>query len=142
LLQISDIADNCSLSGDNPRALALTEFLRRPGSEPGPIYVFDNPLLYVVSGRRPAVPALSPWFTPTTELWHGLVLDLEAAEPAYILVSEEALDLVVGYDPSLADDVARLRPRLEQRYRELRREGDATWYVRNDVVLRDLDGPP
>lgn len=114
-------------------AVTTTAFLQDPQSHAGPIYVFGNPLMYQIAGRPPAIPLLAPWFHPTTALWDRLVADLMDARPAYILVSDQALETMAGYNPAIQQEVEALPLRLEQRYERLRADVGGTWYVRGDL---------
>lgn len=114
-------------------AANTTAFLQDPHSRPGPIYVFANPLLYHIADRPPAIPLLAPWFYPTTALWHRLVDDLMDARPSYILVSDQALETMAGYNPAIQQEVEAFPLRLEQRYARLRTDVGGTWYVRGDL---------
>ena len=117
--------------------LSTTAFLREPGSHAGPIYAFDSPVLYVLAGRPPAAPLLAPWFHPTSELWDRLMGDLEAASPAYIFVSDAALETIVGYNPALGPEVDALRAWVAGRYDQLRTDARGTWHVRSDLAARE-----
>jgi hypothetical protein len=116
-------------------AVVSTAFLHERSSEAGPVYVFGNPVLYVVADRRPAVPLLAPWFHPTSELLGQLVHDLEAAAPPYIFVSEAALETMAGYNPAIAEDVQFVRQRIQERYRRRETVPDGVWYERDDLAV-------
>ena len=110
-----------------------TAFLHEPGSYPGPIYVFDLPVYYLYAGRRPAIPWVANWFHPTDRPWKRLLADLNEARPPYVRVAPVALQGIAGHRPSLRDDVARVVPFIESRYRVLSRDEDGTWYIRRDL---------
>jgi hypothetical protein len=112
---------------------ARTAFLRTPGSHPGPIYVIDTPAYYVLAGRPPAMPLLAPWFHPTDRLWHQWLTDLTRTSPAYVRVSDAALQTIVDSRPALRDAVARVVPLIERRYRMLSADAGGRWYVRADL---------
>jgi hypothetical protein len=133
--------DNASLrpyqaerNHDYAVAVTTTAFLDDPQSHAGPIYIFGNPLLYHIAGRPPAIPLLAPWFHPTRALWDRLVDDLMDARPAYILVSDQALETMAGYNPSIRQEVEALPLTLEQRYERLRTDVGGTWYIRGDLA--------
>jgi hypothetical protein len=115
-------------------ALDTTSFLRAPGSDPGPIYVFGSPIVYILAGRSPAISFLATWFSPTTEAWHRMVAELTAAPPKYILVTDGALGSFTADNPALADEVRSLRSWLEQRYQVLRTDVGGVWYLRRDLA--------
>jgi hypothetical protein len=119
---------------DYADAVQTTSFLQERGSYAGPIYVFGNPILYYVAGRAPAVPLLAPWFHPTSELWQRLTADLAGSPPPYILISEPAMESIIGYNPAMQDNVSALRSWVEQRYQLLRTDVGGTWYVRRDLA--------
>jgi hypothetical protein len=110
-----------------------TAFLQRPGSHPGPIYVFDLPVYYLYAGRHPAIPWVANWFHPTDRPWKRLLADLNDARPAYVRVAPAALQGIADHRPSLRDDVAGVVPFIESRYRVLSRDEDGTWYIRRDL---------
>lgn len=114
--------------------LDATSFLRDRESVPGSIYAFANPIVYELAGRDPAIPLLAPWFHPTAELWHRMTVELKAASPPYILVSDLAIELIVEYRPSIRSDVDALLSWVEHHYQEVRTSGDSTWYLRRDLA--------
>lgn len=117
-------------------ALATTSFLREPGSYPGPIYVFGNLRVYDLAGRPPAIPLLIWGTSPPNGSWNRLMTDLEKAAPAYILVTDRALQSILRYDPTLKPEVSTLRSRLERRYEEIRTDAGGTWYLQRDLAHR------
>ena len=110
-----------------------TAFLREPDSHPGAIYVFDLPVYYLYARRPPAIPWIAPWFHPTDRPWKRLLADLDGARPAYVRVSDTGLEGIVGHRPSLRNDVERIVPFVEERYRVLSRDDGGTWYIRRDL---------
>lgn len=68
--------------------------LRNPaGGEP--IYVFGDPLIYLVTERRQAIPINGwSWEAYPSELWKSLPGMLAAARPAYLFVDHVALKLI------------------------------------------------
>ena len=120
---------------DYADALATTSFLREPGSYAGPIYVFGNPNLYLLAGRRPAIPLLVWGTSPPAGAWNRLMAELEEAAPAYILVNDQALEsMVVHHYPALATEVSALPSRLGRRYQKFRTDAGGTWYLRLDLA--------
>lgn len=97
--------------------------LRDPaGGEP--IYVFGNPLIYLVTERRQAIPINGwSWEAYPSELWAALPNMLMAARPAYVFVDHVAVKLIpemspatqrfidTDYDPVLNLDKGRLYAR-------------------------------
>ncbi len=121
-------------------ALGTTSFLRAPGSYPGPIYVFGSPIVYLLAGRSPAISFLATWFSPTSEAWQRMIGELTTASPAYILVTDGALESFTHDNPALADDVRGLRSWLQQRYQELRTDVGGIWYLRRDLSAPSIVG--
>jgi len=114
-------------------AFRTTSFVRASGSQPGPIYVFASPILYVLSDRPPAISLLATWFDPTSEAWERMAAELTATAPPYIYVAHGAIETLTAENPAIADDARALRSWLARRYRELRTDVGGTWYVRRDL---------
>jgi hypothetical protein len=127
-----DSARGYQLEHDTAYAYAFrtTSFLRASASQPGPIYVFASPILYVLSDRPPAISPLATWFDPTSEAWERMAAELMVASPPYIYVGDGAIETLTAENPAIADDARALRSWLERRYRELRTDVGGTWYVR------------
>lgn len=67
--------------------------LRTPGGEP--IYVFGNPLIYLITERRQAIPINGwSWEAYPTEKWEALPEQLIAARPAYLFVDRLNEELI------------------------------------------------
>jgi hypothetical protein len=99
-------------------------FLAEPGSVPGPIFVFGDPLYYVVSGRRQAIP-LNGWFmemAPAAQ-WREVARQLGDARPPYVFVAAIEAALIRQH----SDELSAL---LASAYRELRRSPAGIWYIR------------
>jgi hypothetical protein len=128
-------------SHDYADALASTSFLRNADSRPGPIYVFGNPDLYLLAGRRPAIPLLIWGTSPPVGQWDELMTELHDASPPYIFVSDKTLQTMVHFIPQIAteSDIVDLRTLLERRYRELQSDADGSWYVRADLLREALE---
>jgi hypothetical protein len=107
-------------------------FLKEPGSVPGDIYVFGDPLYYYLSGRDPAIPLLATWFTALPEQWLELLDALDEARPHYVFVATGALDGIRSYNPRVAPCLDQTMPRIERNYRILRTGENGTWYVLRD----------
>jgi hypothetical protein len=123
-------------SQDYANFLASTSFLRNAASRPGPIYVFGNPDLYLLAGRRPAIPLLIWGTSPPVGQWDELLTELRDASPPYIFVSDKTLQTMVHFIPQIAteSDIVDLRTLLDRRYRELQSDADGSWYVRADLL--------
>jgi hypothetical protein len=73
-------------------AMAEVAFLREPESLPGDIYVFGDPIYYLLSGRNQAI-ALQGWsLWYLAEQWVTLRQQLAEAQPPYIFVATEHLE--------------------------------------------------
>ena len=108
-------------------------FLREPGSLPGRIYVFGDPLYHFLSGRGQAIP-LNGWFMEVALAgqWRQIAMQLDAARPPYIFVATAEADLV-GH----SSEVTSL---LRTAYRPFRESQAGSWYVRTTLPQRS--GPP
>jgi hypothetical protein len=129
----SDAARTFQVEHDQAYASAFraTAFLRTGESEPGPIYVFASPIMYVLSDRTPAIAYLATWFDPTNGAWHRMMDELTQARPTYIFVERGALGSLTSRNPTLADDMRTLSRWLLDAYVELRTDADGTWYQRS-----------
>jgi len=130
-----DSARGYQLEHDTAYAYAFrtTSFLRASTSNPGPIYVFASPILYVLSDRPPASSLLATWFDPTSEAWERMAAELTAASPPYIYVAHGAIETLTAENPAIGDDARALRAWLGRRYREMRTDVGGTWYVQRDL---------
>lgn len=97
----------------------------RVGSESGPIYVFGNPLVYVLTNREQAI-AMTSWasYLDPPSIWSRLDNELSAAKPSYIFVLH-----------GRSDEISRARsPKisaaLSQDYVEAAQTMYGTWYRR------------
>jgi hypothetical protein len=74
-------------------------WLRNPaGGEP--IYVFGDPLIYLVAERRQAIPINGwSWEAYPAQLWQELPRMLTAARPGYIFVDHVAIKLIPEFSP-------------------------------------------
>ena len=102
-------------------ALAEVRFLSEPGSLPGDIYVFGDPIYYLLSGRNQAI-ALNGW---GPELWlpsqsMRLTEQLSQTCPPYIFNAMG--NLVSERSPGTARFI-------DENYHALRRSNQGIWYV-------------
>jgi hypothetical protein len=63
-----------------------------------------------------------------------MTVELKAASPPYIFVSDLAIELIVEYRPSIRSDVDALLSWVEHHYQEVSTSGDGTWYLRRDLA--------
>ncbi|HEY6195917.1 MAG TPA: hypothetical protein VI504_12820, partial [Candidatus Eisenbacteria bacterium] len=104
----------------------LTEFLRAPDAEPGPIYVLGNPLAYWISGRAPALAMPGGMSIYTAHEWATIARELAAARPPYLLIEDPMAAALAE-----RSDIARpFLDALERYYRPAARMGSARWFVR------------
>ncbi len=101
----------------------------RCGSDSGPIYVFGNPLIYVVANRPQAV-AMTSWasylFPPS--IWARLDNEFSAARPSYIFVLRDRSDEISSArSPTISATVAR-------DYVKAAQTADGVWYRRRDLI--------
>lgn len=111
------------ISGLYKTTLSEVEFLSKPDSLPGGIFVGGNPVYYYLSGRDPAV-ASNGWalelFLP--KQWKLLTEQLAQARPAYIFVASDYLDLMTERSPQTSRFI-------DENYRVLRRGNAGVWYI-------------
>lgn len=113
-----------SLNSSYASASRAVAFLAEAGSLPGPIFVFGNPLHYVLAGRSQAIP-LNGWFmevAPAAQ-WREIARQLAEARPAYVFVAPTEAGLIQRHSPELT-------ALLASSYRQGHRSADGTWYVR------------
>ncbi len=113
-----------------------TSFLQEPGSLQGPIYVFGNPNLLLMSGRPQAIPIDGwSWQLMLKSQWRELPGQLASAKPAYVYVSAFNAKLI----SERSDQVKHL---LETEYvPELVRSSAqtlGTWYPPGTWYRRDV----
>jgi hypothetical protein len=112
------------MSRDYATMLDEVAFLGEPGSLPGRIYVFGDPLYHLLSGRGQAIP-LNGWFmevAPAAQ-WAQVMAQLDAARPPYVFVAPTEAALIARHAPAL--DAF-----LRTAYRPLRESRAGVWYVR------------
>ena len=97
----------------------------RANSDLGPIYVFGNPLVYVLANRPQSI-AMTSWasYLDPPPIWARLDNELSAARPSYIFVLHERSDEISSIrSPKIA-------AMLSQDYVEAALTPDGTWYRR------------
>jgi hypothetical protein len=110
----------------NPEYKTLTEetaFLSQPGNRPGKIYVFGNPIMYVLSKRTQGIP-INGWSLEylLAEQWQQMAAQFSKALPTYVFV-------IRSYEDILAQRGTQVHQFIQDRYRLLRRSQIGTWYV-------------
>jgi len=103
-------------------------FLSDPDAQPGPIYVIGDPLMYWISGRRPAVPRCGGTMMNqlTRAEWVELVRGIDRTTP-YVFVSHADQHLLEVLRPT-SDPMLTL---LEQQYHPLVSDECGVWYRRS-----------
>lgn len=109
------------------RVDAEVQFLASAGARPGPLFVIDDPVYYLRSGRAAVAALRGVRFYPYMRAaeWDSLGRQLRADPPAYVLVESEFAPLV---DDSAA--AAPVRALLARDYRPLRRDARGEWWER------------
>ena len=96
----------------------------RDDSRPGPIYVFGNPLIYLLFDRSQAIATQSwGWQNAIGEQWQSLEPDLAAAKPPFIYLSTRYRNYVQQGSPQTIAF-------LENEYVVIRQDKWGTWYSR------------
>jgi len=116
------------MSGLYYRTAQDVALLAEPGRLPGAVFVLDNPLVYLRSGRAASTAFKGVYFPEVMgeAEWSVLTSRLERDPPAYILVEPEYLPIVQSGEAR----VQRFAGFLAARYREARRIGPDVWYER------------
>jgi hypothetical protein len=115
-----------------PAILGETAFLREPGSLPGAIYVFGDPLHYHLAGRGQAAAIPGLWFERyDAAMWDELARQLARRLPAYILVTSHEW---ARYDRYIAERAPGLVKLLADSYRLHHRTSTGIWYERTAAV--------
>ena len=109
-----------------------TDFLRsgEPPNDDGEIYVFGDPRILWLSGRRQAIPPSGTgWEMYTDSQWRNLPVDLRRELPSFVYVGDEYADLILRRSPA----TARL---LETFYRSSssNRALLGTWFERSELL--------
>ena len=97
----------------------------RANSDLGPIYVFGNPLVYVLA-KRPQAIAMTSWasYLDPPPIWARLDTELSDIRPNYIFVMNDRSDDISGArSPKIAATLSR-------EYVEAAHTPDGTWYRR------------
>lgn len=117
------------LSSDYERIRDEVSFLTEPGSLPGDVYVFGNPLYLYLSGRDQAIP-INGWSFDILipEQWAEVVAGLDRERPAYVFVQKNQIPFIRDRYPAANEFLAR-------RYQVLSEVSGGTWYV-----IRDGEG--
>jgi len=97
----------------------------RAGSDSGPIYVFGNPLIYVLANRAQAV-AMTSWasYLDPPSVWARLDNELSAVRPNYIFVLRDRSDEISSARSP------RISATLSRDYVKSAQTMDGTWYMR------------
>jgi hypothetical protein len=111
------------ISSSYKTILSEVEFLSKPESLPGDVFIVGNPVYYYLSGRDQAV-ASNGWMPELylSEQWNQLIDELSEASPPYIFIASEYVDLVPARSP-------RTIHFIEENYRVLRSSNAGVWYV-------------
>lgn len=98
------------------------EFLKVPGSRPGPIFVAGDPLYYWLGGRAHAI-AQSGWTLEyyVTDQWRVMAEEIDTALPVYIFVSHDSEGVIDLHGWEFAAVLA-------ERYDVLRESEAGTWF--------------
>jgi hypothetical protein len=98
------------------------EFLRAPGSRPGPIFVAGDPLYYWIAGREHAI-AQSGWTLQYyfTAQWRLMAEEIGTAMPVYVFVSREFERVIDRHGSEFAAVLA-------ESYEVLRESETGTWF--------------
>ncbi len=105
-----------------PGVLAETEFLSKPGTLPGPIYVGGSPLFYLLSGRQPAIALSYGLDDLLPEQWIAFHKQLTQARPAYLFLYPEFHDWIQTSSPQTLRFI-------DQNYSVIHTSATGTWYV-------------
>lgn len=109
-------------SDDYARALRVSEFVKREDAAPGKIYVFGNPLIYLLSDRQKALH--SPgwgWHVFYPAQWQALASDLARHHPVYVFVESRYRNKITNGDP-------RIWSVLDEHYTVSEETEDGRWY--------------
>lgn len=112
-----------------PEARSETDFLQKPGSLPGNIFVFGNPNYYYISGRQPAI-AMHGWAenTMTKTQWRMMLDELNRAQPVYIFIGATLQPIIQQGSKDFLDF-------MENNYSEIRQSPAGTWSVNKHAEL-------
>lgn len=136
LTNSSDKAYQRAVSPHYEQIWQSTAFLREEGAVAGPIYVFGDPLIHVLSERASASSIHGwAWELQPPVVWQRLEGELVARPPAFIFAEPE-------YDALLSKRSPVLRAMLDEEYEVSTVSALGTWYVRRDpeVVRVSVSG--
>jgi len=104
------------------RLAPVAEAIGAPDALAGDIYVFGNPLIYLFTGRRQALPVHGwSWEMFVEPLWERLPDDLRDREPVYIFVDPELRRMIARRSPQVLDFI-------EARYTAIWSSREGVWY--------------
>jgi len=105
---------------------ATSGFLAEPGARPGPIYVLGSPIVYWVSGRRPAVARTGGTIMDqlTAEDWRDLARSLAEGPTIYVFVGAGGPSFLEVLRPA-SDPMLEV---LRGRFRLVRSDPYGAWY--------------
>lgn len=123
------------MNGDYAMALRETAFLGEPDAAPGDIFVWGNPLLNFLSGRKQAI-AYNGWLLNLTldEQWISFSAELREKKPPYIFIESfyrkfiNEGDVGGGGEPGIKRGQAFAQV-LEDLYRPHHSSDDGIWYA-------------
>ena len=124
----ADYAFQRAVSPRYERVWQSTAFLREEGAEPGPIYVFGDPIIHTLS-RRPSASAIHGWAWELQPplIWHRIESELLERQPSFIFADP-------GYDMMLTLQSPMLRAMLDRDYAVSMVDELGTWYARRAAV--------
>ncbi len=119
------------MNGDYAMALRETAFLSEPDAAPGDIFVWGNPLLNHLSGRKQAI-AYNGWLLNLTldEQWISFSAELREKKPAYIFIESFYRRFITeGADERDGKRGRAFAEVIEDSYELHHSTDDGTWYV-------------
>ncbi len=90
-------------------------------AQPGRIFVFGSPLVYLLSDRRPALPIVGGLSVLLPEQWRTLIDELNRRRPPYVFIKSGARKMI-------ADDLPEMMSILDSRYTAINESEDGRWY--------------
>ena len=112
---------------DSRRVWSKSQFLRDPGSSPGPIYVFGDQRYLWMSGRRQAIAVRGhAWALLPESKWQTVPEELMAANPTYLFLSRYNRRV-------LKDRAPQLLSFIRTRYRRTLATRNGWWWVNKAV---------
>jgi hypothetical protein len=102
------------------------DILKAADALKGPIYVFGDPITYVLAGRTQAIPTMGwAWELQPPSIWARLAAEMEAAMPAYVVVA-------AGYRELLKAESPATQALLDTNYMPVAETADSIWYRRKE----------